>query len=267
LSKNKPSLGQNFLTDTSATQRIVDALGDMRGRLVIEVGPGGGAITDLLAARAGTLVAIELDRTLAPALRERFATNPGIHVLQQDILQTDLSAIAAQYASASEKALLVGNLPYYITSDILLHLVDHADALELAVVMMQREVAERVAAVPGTREFGMLSATMQMAARTEALFTLPPASFHPPPDVHSTVVRMTMRPRYAELGVERMAFERFLRFAFAQKRKTLARNLRNAGYESERLQSAMSAITMDGNVRAEACELEQMAALFRALSA
>jgi 16S rRNA (adenine1518-N6/adenine1519-N6)-dimethyltransferase len=263
LKQRKPSLGQNFLADDAAVHRIVDALGDLRGRVVIEVGPGRGAITDLLATRAEKLIAVELDRTLAPALQEKYAGNAAVHVLQQDILKLDLTALVHEHAGDTGQALLVGNLPYYITSDILLHLADHANALQTAVVMMQREVAERVAAAPGNREYGMLSATVQLTAQAEMLFTLPPSAFVPPPSVHSTVVRLTMRPRYKELGVERAAFERFLRIAFAQKRKTLSRNLRNGGYESERIALAMR--EMNENVRAEACSLEEMARTYRAL--
>jgi 16S rRNA (adenine1518-N6/adenine1519-N6)-dimethyltransferase len=264
LQKKKPSLGQNFLVDESAVQRIVASLGDLSGRLVIEVGPGRGAITDMLAAHAGTLVAIELDRTLAPALQGRYSGRSNVHVLQQDILTTNLTEIAQHYAP-ERKALLVGNLPYYITSDILLHLADHAAALDQAVVMMQREVAERVAAQPGTREFGMLSATMQMTAEAEQLFTLPPEAFLPPPQVYSTVLRLQMRPRYAELVVDRSAFEQFLRAAFAQKRKTLSKNLRNAGYSTEAIHTAMEQAGEDSTVRAEACSLEALAAIHRNL--
>ncbi len=250
--------------DDAAVLRIVEALGDLRARVVVEVGPGRGAITDLLAARAGTLIAVELDRTLGPALAEKYAGNPVVRLLQQDILSVDLTAVVRELAGDG-RGLLVGNLPYYITSDILLHIADHADALELAVVMMQREVAERVTAMPGTREYGMLSATVQMMAQAEMLFTLPPSAFRPPPNVHSTVVRLRMKPRYEELGVERAGFERFLRIAFAQKRKTLANNLRSGGYESRQVGYAMAG--MDADVRAEAVALEAMARVYRALVA
>ena len=264
MGKSKPSLGQNFLVDESAVLRIVDALGDIGDGLVIEIGPGRGALTQLLAARAKSLVAIELDRTLAPFLQIQFGGNPAVHILQQDILATDLSEITRQYG-AGGKARVLGNLPYYITSDILLHLLDHGDAFDLAVLMVQREVAERVAARPGSRDYGMLSATVQMFARVEQLFTLPPEAFQPAPKVHSTVLRLTVAPRYGELGVERKPFENFLRSIFAQKRKILGRNLRNAGFSTERIAAAMETAGLDANVRAEACSLEAMAALHRAL--
>jgi 16S rRNA (adenine1518-N6/adenine1519-N6)-dimethyltransferase len=160
---------------------------------------------------------------------------------------------------------VLGNLPYYITSDILLHLLDHGEAFDTAVLMVQREVAERVAAQPGSRDYGMLSATVQMFAGVEELFTLPPEAFQPAPNVHSTVLRLTVAPRYGELGVERKPIENFLRTIFAQKRKTLSRNLRNAGFFAEAIGTAMESVGLDAKVRAEACSLEAMAALHRAL--
>ena|SRR5580698_5175214 len=265
MKKRKPSLGQNFLTDQRAILRIVDALGDVSDRLVIEVGPGRGALTQLLAQGAKSLVAIELDRTLAPFLQIQFGGDPAVHILRQDILATNLGEVTRQYGDG-KKARVLGNLPYYITSDILLHLLDHGHAFDMAVLMVQREVAQRVAAQPGSREYGMLSATVQMFARVEELFTLSPEAFQPAPSVHSTVLRLTVAPRYDELGVERKPFEDFLRKSFAQKRKTLSRNLRNAGFSAERVTAAMESAGLDANVRAEACSLEAMAALFRALA-
>jgi 16S rRNA (adenine1518-N6/adenine1519-N6)-dimethyltransferase len=136
--------------------------------------------------------------------------------------------------------------------------------LTRAVLMMQREVAERLAAKPGVRDYGLLSATTQMNAQVETLFTLPPSAFSPPPDVFSTVVRLEFHPRFGELGVQAAAFDRFLRACFAQKRKTLANNLRAAGYPAEDLNAAWPA-ELPLQARAESVPLEQMALLYRAL--
>src|SRR6185437_13983704 len=141
--KRKPKLGQNFLVDPAASLAIADALGDISQQTVVEIGPGAGAITEILARRAH-LIAIELDRDLAAQLRAQF---PTIEVIESDILAVDLSALR----SGDEKIRIIGNLPYYITSPILLHLFKHSAAIETAVVMMQREVADRVAATPGSR--------------------------------------------------------------------------------------------------------------------
>ncbi len=256
----KPKLGQNYLADDAARHRIADALGDVSTRTVIEVGPGHGAITTILARRAQRLVCVELDRALAAELRFRFRNDMHIEIIEGNVLQTDLSALVP----LGEQALLIGNLPYYITSDILLHLFRHSAALELAVVMTQREVADRVAAVPGTREFGLLSATAQMYAQVHALFTLSPEAFDPPPEVYSTVLRMRFAHRFNELGIgDPVRFNRFLRQCFQQKRKTLANNLRASGFHF--IAEAMQTAGVAPSTRAEELPLERFAALFRVL--
>jgi 16S rRNA (adenine1518-N6/adenine1519-N6)-dimethyltransferase len=160
---------------------------------------------------------------------------------------------------------VVGNLPYYITSDILLRLFELHAGISRAVVMVQREVADRIAATPGTRDYGLLSATAQLYARVQRVLTLPPSAFSPPPEVHSTVLRLTMRPRFEELGVEPAGFIAFLKAGFAQKRKTLAKNLRAAGFDAGRVAMTMEMAAIPGMTRAEEVELERMAALWRNL--
>lgn len=259
----RPKLGQNFLASPTAQAVIVDALGDLTERTVVEIGPGRGALTTLLAPRAGRLILIELDRDLGVGLHAQFADRPSVQVLQQDILAVDLAGLRD---GPNEKLLVVGNLPYYITSDILLYLFHAHAAIERAVVMIQREVADRVAAHPGTRDYGLLSVTAQLYARVENLFTLPPAAFSPPPQVHSTVLRLTMAPRFDALRVEPDAFLRFVRSAFAQKRKILAKNLRNAGFEVERIRAAMEKTGLSDFTRAEELGIDALAALWRDLT-
>jgi 16S rRNA (adenine1518-N6/adenine1519-N6)-dimethyltransferase len=258
----KPKLGQNFLVDDHARQRIADALGDVRERTVVEIGPGHGAITEILAGRAKRLIAVELDRGLAAELRFKYRDQPQVAVVEADILGTDIG----QFASAGGSVEVVGNLPYYITSDILLHLFGAAvnGTVGRAVLMMQREVAQRVAAGPGVREYGLLSATTQMYAEAEELFTLGPEAFNPPPDVYSTVIRLHFRPRFEELGVDAVGFDQFLRKSFAQKRKTLANNLRNGGYPAEAIAAGWPE-GLEAQVRAEQVSLKAMAELYRGL--
>jgi len=248
--------------DPAACVAIADALGDVRETTVVEIGPGRGAITEILAKRARRLVLIELDRELAPRLRAEFADRPSVVVVETDVLKVDLAALR----EGEEKLAVVGNLPYYITSDILLRLFHFHEAIARAVVMVQREVADRVAAMPGTRDYGLLSATAQLYARVERVLTLPPEAFSPPPEVHSTVLRMTMRPRFAELGVG-ADFIAFLKAGFAQKRKTLGKNLRAAGFDAGRAAAAMEAAGIPAMARAEEIELERMARLWRGLGA
>jgi 16S rRNA (adenine1518-N6/adenine1519-N6)-dimethyltransferase len=262
--KHKPKLGQNFLVDDAARYAIVDALGDVSERTVIEIGPGHGTITEILAKRCRRLIAIELDAGLAAELRFRFREQPQVEIVEGNILKTELRAFTPEGGTAD----VIGNLPYYITSDILLHLFEASSggALSRAVLMMQREVAERVAAAPGVRDYGLLSATVQMNAQVDNLFTLPPSAFSPPPDVYSTVLRLHFAPRFLELGVDAAGFDGFLKRSFAQKRKTLQNNLRAAGYEPEQLARAWPA-EIPAQARAESVGLEPMAALYRALAA
>jgi len=258
----KPKLGQNFLVDASASHAIADAVGTVVDRTIIEIGPGHGVITSILAGRCKRLVAIELDRALAAELRFRFRDQPHVEIVEADVLEVDLGTLVPP----GETADVVGNLPYYITSDILLRLfvAGGQGVLTRAVVMMQREVADRVAAAPGVRDYGLLSATAQMNARVEKLFTLPPTAFSPPPDVFSTVLRLEFAPRFLELGVDAAGFDKFLRASFAQKRKTLANNLRAAGYSVAQLQAAWPA-EIPLQARAESIALEPMAKLYRTL--
>jgi 16S rRNA (adenine1518-N6/adenine1519-N6)-dimethyltransferase len=257
----KPKLGQNFLVDAQAAQRIVAALGDLSERAVIEIGPGRGAITDLLAARARRVVAIELDPGLAAQLRARFAPD-RVTVVEQDVLEFDFAGAAEH---GGERLRIAGNLPYYITSPILLKLAASHASLDRAVLMVQREVADRVTAAPESREYGLLSATVQMYGPVEFLFTLPPSAFSPPPKVHSAVFRWRFAPRFAELRVDEAGFLRFLRQAFAQKRKTLANNLRAAGVAPAQIGTAMVQAGIAHQARAEAVPLEALASLSREL--
>ena len=259
----KPKLGQNFLNDQEAIERIVAALGDLAGSTVVEIGPGAGAITGALAARASHVLAIELDPELSAGLRWQYAPE-RVTVIEQSVLDFDF---AAARVAAGARLPVAGNLPYQITSPILLKLAANHAALDRAVLMVQREVADRVTAVPGSRDYGLLSATVQMYGPVEALFTLPPSAFTPPPEVHSTVFRWRFAPRFAELGVEEDSFLAFLRKAFAQKRKTLANNLRAAGLAAPAAADALARAGIDAKARAEALPLERFAALWLALRA
>ena len=269
----KPKLGQHFLIDKSAGWRAADALGDLSQATVLEIGPGRGALTSLLAKRARRLIAIELDRVLAAQLRMHFSLSPNVEVIEADILAVDFDTIFGPKPGSTrpglnhepERVKVVGNLPYFITSDILLRLFEYRRYFDLLVFMVQREVADRLAAQPGKTEYGLLSATAQLYTRVEKLFTLPPEAFSPPPKVHSTVVRLTMDSRLERLQVPEQDFIRFLKLSFGLKRKTLWNNLKSE-YDSPRLRSAMERTGVKPSVRAEALSLDKTAALYRALA-
>jgi len=209
------------------------------------------------------VLAVELDHDLAVWLRARLSPE-RVTVVERDVLHFDFAAAAA---ATGQKLRVVGNLPYYITSQILLKLAASHAALEVAVLMVQREVANRITAGPGSRDYGLLSVTVQMFGHAERLFTLPPEAFTPPPDVHSTVFRWRFAPRFAELGVEEAGFLPFVRKAFAQKRKTLANNLRAAGIAPGVAAEAMEQAGIDKQARAESLPVETIAALWRSIEA
>ena len=272
--KRKPKLGQNFLTDHSAAKRIVDALGDISDRTVIEIGPGRGMLTDFLVRRARKVIGIELDRVLAAQLRMRYATLKNVDVLESDFVNVEWISMVGRRPgplhdlrpTQAETVDVVGNLPYYITSDIVLRILEEHESIGRAVIMVQREVADRISAEPGSRDYGLLSATAQLYARVENLFTLPPEAFDPPPEVYSSVIRLTMASRVAELDVDPAAFQAMLKLAFAQKRKTLANNLKGQ-YNDKTIRSALKVAGVRPDARAEALPLDRMAAIFRVLKA
>ena len=268
----KPKLGQHFLADPSAAVRIAEAFGDLSQSTVLEIGAGRGALTPLLARRARRLIAIEIDRVLAAQLRMKFSLTPNVEIIEGDILAIDFDNLFGPKPGSTrpginhrpEPVRVVGNLPYFITSDILLRLFAYRRYFETIVLMVQREVGDRLAAKPGTSEYGLLSATAQLYARVEKLFTLPPDAFSPPPKVHSAVVRLTIVSRIEGLNVPEAGFIDFLRKSFGQKRKTLWNNLKS-DYPSAALRAALEKSGVKPTVRAEALSLEKSAALFRAL--
>jgi 16S rRNA (adenine1518-N6/adenine1519-N6)-dimethyltransferase len=268
----KPKMGQHFLASDTAALRIVEALGDISKMTVLEIGPGRGAITAMLARKARRLIAVELDRVLSAQLRMQFSLYPNVEIIEGDILTIELDTVFGQKPGmlrpglnyAPEPAYVVGNLPYYITSDILLRLFEYHRYFSTIVIMVQKEVADRLAASPGSRDYGLLSATTQLYGEVENLFTLPPGAFAPPPKVHSSVVRITIKPQAEVLGVNEAEFIAFLKLCFGQKRKTLWNNLKTA-YDDKALKNALTKSSVKPTVRAEALELEKTAALFRAL--
>ena len=269
----KPKLGQHFLADQSAAVQIVDALGDVSQKTVLEIGPGKGVLTSLLAKRARRLIAIELDRVLAAQLRMQFGQTENVEIIEGDVLAIDFNTLFGPRPGASrpgmelihEPVCVVGNIPYYITSDLLLRLFENRQYVELMVLMVQLEVADRLASTPGGSEYGLLSATAQLYARVEKLFELVPDDFSPPPKVHSAVVRLTIEPQFATLGVPEKEFIDFLKLSFGQKRKTLWNNLKPK-YGQKLLESALQETQIKPTVRAEALSLEKNAAIFRALN-
>jgi 16S rRNA (adenine1518-N6/adenine1519-N6)-dimethyltransferase len=270
--QTKPRLGQHFLASEDLAERVVDTLGDVSQDTVLEIGPGRGIMTSLLAKRVRRLIAVELDRVMAAQLRLKFGMARNVEVIEADILAIDFDSLFGPKPGLSQPGIelkpqpvkVVGNLPYYITSDILLRLFEFSKYFDTIVIMVQREVADRIAAEPGGRDYGMLSATARLYTRVENLFTLPPGAFVPAPKVHSTVLRLSVDPQQEKLGVSGDAFIDFLRLSFGQKRKTLWNNLKTK-YAGAELKRALAQAKVKGTARAETLSLEQSAAIYRAL--
>jgi 16S rRNA (adenine1518-N6/adenine1519-N6)-dimethyltransferase len=269
---SKPKLGQHFLLDEGAIQRIVDAMGDLSQRTVLEIGPGRGALTSLLARRARRVIAVELDRVLAAQLRMNLALAENVEIIEGDILSVDFQTLFGPKPGLSRPGIsqapaavqVVGNIPYFLTSDILLRLFEYRQFFDTLVLMVQREVADRLAAAPGGSEYGLLSATVHLYGRVEKLFTLAPDAFSPPPKVHSIVVRIDLAPQLDALRIPEREFINFLKLSFGQKRKTLWNNLKD-NYDADVLRTAMSKAEIKATDRAETLALDKSAALFRAL--
>lgn len=268
LPRAKKSLGQNFLADESVTDRIISAFAPRENETVIEIGPGRGALTSHLIERAGRLVAVEFDRKLVPLLEEKFGARDNFTVIQADALAVDYCEIIRP----EQKARVVANLPYYISTAILQKLIAERACLTEMVLMLQREVVERITAPPATSERGYLSVLVQAYCDTEILFDVAPGSFRPPPKVWSTVVRLRLRERLAiEVGDEKLLW-RIVSAGFAQRRKTILNNLRHTTEDlHERIERAggtsrvLETASIEESRRAETLTLEEWVRLSRAM--
>ncbi|MGA9116830.1 MAG: 16S rRNA (adenine(1518)-N(6)/adenine(1519)-N(6))-dimethyltransferase RsmA [Bacteroidota bacterium] len=218
----KKSLGQNFLRDDNIGRKIVAAVAPAARDVLLEIGPGGGALSRHLAGRVRALVLVEIDDRVVTGLRERF-TDPSVAIIHGDVLDLDLTGLARRYG---QKLRIAGNLPYNITSPILFHVLEHRAAVRDLTVMMQREVARRLTARPGTKEYGILSVLCGMEADVKHLFDVSSGAFHPRPAVTSSVVRLTMLTRSRCRVRDREAFRAMVRGVFGKRRKTLRNSLR-----------------------------------------
>jgi len=255
------ALGQHFLRDSSIAQAIVDLVAPTERDLVVEIGPGDGALTSLLVGRAGRVIALEIDRPLAAALRARL---PAVEILDADARSWDYAALAAPEGG---RVLVLGNLPYSVGKPILMALIEARAAIHEMALMLQREVAERVAAPPGGKTYGSLSIFSQLHCDVRVAFRVPPGAFRPPPKVDSAVLhlRVLREPRVALADPRR--FEHVVRAAFAQRRKMLANALgAGLGLPLDVVRRAAAAGGVDPTRRAETLTLSEFAALTTALS-
>jgi 16S rRNA (adenine1518-N6/adenine1519-N6)-dimethyltransferase len=267
LPRAKKRLGQNFLVDETYARRIVGALAPRAGETIVEIGPGRGALTALLLEGGARVVAVELDRELVPVLSGRFAGRDNFKLVEADALSLDFCAAVEPAASAR----VVANLPYNISTAILQRLVEQRRCVTEMVLMLQREVVERITAPPGSAERGYLTVLVEAFCEAEALFDVPPGAFRPVPKVWSAVARLRVREGAAS-ELDEGLFPRLVSAGFAQKRKTILNNLRSAPEqlralveESGGAEAVLEAAGIDPRRRAEALTLAEWAALTKNL--
>ena len=255
--------GQNFLIDTHVLEKIISAAGITKNDCVLEIGPGIGTMTQYLAENAGHVVAVEIDRNLIPILKETLADYDNVTVINEDILRVDIKALAEEY-NGGKPIKVVANLPYYITTPIIMGLFESGVPIDNITVMVQKEVADRMKEGPGSKDYGALSLAVQYYAEPEIVANVPPNCFIPRPNVGSAVIRLT---RHKEMSVEvkdpALMFK-IIRASFNQRRKTLQNGLGNAPelpYTKEQIAAAIAEMGLTPTIRGEALSLAQFAQL------
>ena len=255
--------GQNFLIDSHMLEKIMDAAEIGKDDCVVEIGPGIGTMTQYLAERAGEVVAVEIDKNLIPILTETLADYKNVSIINEDILKVDLNRIVEE-KNGGRPVKIVANLPYYITTPIIMGLFENHVPVKSITVMVQKEVADRMQVGPGTKDYGALSLAVQYYAKPEIVAIVPPNCFIPRPNVASAVIRLTCHEKKpVEVKNEKGMFA-LIRASFNQRRKTLANSLSNAQNLSltrEQVTEALESMQLSPTIRGEALTLEQFAAL------
>ena len=265
----KKSFGQNFLTDTNILQKIVDTAEVDDQVNVIEIGPGIGALTEFLAERAAEVMAFEIDHRLVPILADTLRDFDNVTVVNEDILKVDLAQHIQNFKNPDLPIKVVANLPYYITTPILMHLIESGIPFSEFVVMMQKEVADRISAKPNTKAYGSLSIAVQYYMTAKVAFIVPRTVFVPAPNVDSAILKMVRRPEPAVAVEDESFFFKVSKASFTHRRKTLWNNLTGYFGKSEevkdKLTKALDQAGLSPSVRGEALSLAEFASLADAL--
>ena len=255
--------GQNFLIDTRVLEEIIDAADITKDDFVLEIGPGIGTMTQYLCEAAREVVAVEIDTNLIPILKDTLSAYDNVEVLNQDILKVDIASLAKE-RNNDRPIKVVANLPYYITTPIIMGLFESHVPIDSITIMVQKEVADRMQEGPGSKEYGALSLAVQYYAKPEIVVNVPPNCFMPQPKVGSAVIRLTRHEQSpVEVEDEKLMFQ-VIRASFNQRRKTLANGLNNFGsfgLSKEEIQSCIEELGVPVNIRGEALSLEQFAEL------
>lgn len=260
----KKSLGQNFLTDQNILRNIVAAADLTKEKAVLEIGPGIGALTECLAQEAGKVVALEIDQRLLPILEQTLVSYDHCTVVHGDILKTDLPLFYKTHFSSYEKVSVVANLPYYITTPIIMNLLESRLPFEHIVVMIQKEVAQRMTSPPGTKDYGSLSIAVQYYCNAELVTMVPKTVFMPQPNVDSAVMKLTLRSQPPVHVKDTALFFDVVQAAFAQRRKTLYNNIMHRFFKKEQKAELMKMFQqcgIDPTRRGETLTMEEFALL------
>ena len=255
--------GQNFLIDTHVLERIISEAGVTKDDFVVEIGPGIGTMTQYLCEAAGAVAAVEIDKNLIPILHDTLSEYDNVEIINEDILKVDIAALAEE-KNGGKPIKVVANLPYYITTPIIMGLFESHVPIESITVMVQKEVADRMQCGPGSKDYGALSLAVQYYANPEIVANVPPNCFMPRPNVGSAVIRLTRHEKPpVEVTDEKLMF-RLIRASFNQRRKTLVNGLKNASdltFTKDQIETAIKAIGQPLTIRGEALTLEQFAQL------
>lgn len=260
--------GQNFLIDNNILDKIVESAGVTREDCVLEIGPGIGTMTQRLAEEAGEVVAVEIDRNLIPILEDTLSDYDNVTVINEDILKVDLTRLVEE-RNGGKPVKVVANLPYYITTPIIMALFEKHVPLQSVTVMVQKEVADRMQVGPGTKDYGALSLAVQFYARPEIITRVPASCFMPRPNVDSTVIRLTRYEKPPVAVKDEAWLFAVIRASFNQRRKTLANGLANAanlGLGRRQVEETLEEMGLSLTIRGEALTLEQFAELSNRLS-
>lgn len=260
------SLGQNFLNDESVVRKIVDSADVDNETLVLEIGPGVGSMTKELAKTAAGVVAVEIDKYLIPALNDNLSEFSNITIINEDIMKTDINGRISEFREKynAKRVRVVANLPYYITTPIIMKFLEEVYGIDGMVFMVQKEVAARMVSGPGTKDYGALSVAVQFYSKPKIVFDVPPHCFIPQPEVHSTIIRLDILKEPPVKVFDKDLYFKLVKASFGQRRKTLVNGLANAGIfnkNKEQIKQILYQMGLNENIRGEVLTVEQFGQL------
>jgi len=265
------SLGQNFLTDDSVVKKIVDAAEIDNETLVLEIGPGVGSMTRELASIAAGVVAVEIDRHLIAALNDNLSAFSNITIINEDIMKVDIEAVISEFKNKynAKRTIVAANLPYYITTPIIMRFLEEVKGIDEMVFMVQKEVAQRMVSKPGIKDYGALSVAVQFYSKPRIIFDVPPHCFIPQPEVYSTIIRLDILDGPPVKVIDKDLYFRLVKASFGQRRKTLVNGLSNSGFlnkNKDQIKQTLESMGLKDNIRGEVLSVQQFGELTNLLA-